>query len=106
MNPSRKIELMHELFGRSDGRRCGECSNLVCGRYHDRILRKCKVYGFTHSEASDWVKRWEACGLFCKSYSGRPVIEIAKRRAYHQPDTEVPEGQVGIDDLLVRGERI
>lgn len=97
---SRKIELMHELFGRNEGRKCGECSNLVCGRYRDRILRKCKVYGLTHSEASDWTKHWEACGLFGKPYAGGPVIEIAKRRAYRQPDVEVLDGQIGMDDIL------
>lgn len=98
MRAHRKIELMHELFGRIEGHSCGECTNLVCGRYHDRILRKCEVYGLTHSEASDWAKRWEACGLFNREYNGAPVIEIAKRRSYHQSDTEVAAGQIGMED--------
>ena len=49
----RKIALMHRLFGVCEGHACRECSNLVNGRYHDRILTKCNVYGLTHSEASD-----------------------------------------------------
>lgn len=74
----RKIDIMHRHFGTSN-HICGECSNLVCGRYHDRILRKCEVYGLTHSEASDWAKRWEACGMFNKEYTGRPIIETVKK---------------------------
>lgn len=27
------------------------------------ILRKCEAYGMTHSEASDWKKSNEPCGL-------------------------------------------
>ena len=74
----RKLELMHNQFGRCDGHTCGECSNFVSGRYHDKMLRKCGVYGLTHSEASDWAKRWAACGMFCKEYTGRPVIELVR----------------------------
>lgn len=100
MRARRKIELMHELFGRSAGHSCGECANLVCSRYRGRILRKCSAYGLTHSEASDWVKRWEACGLFDREYTGTQVIEIAKRRGRHQSDTEVAAGQIGIMEHL------
>lgn len=68
---------MHQIFGVCHGMHiCAECSNFVSGRYHDKILRKCEVYGLTHSEASDWAKRWEACGMFNKEYNGRPIIEV------------------------------
>ena len=66
----RKIALMHRLFGVCEGHACRECSNLVKGRYHDRILTKCKVYGLTHSEASDWAGRWQACGMFNRGVYG------------------------------------
>ena len=50
----RKIELMHRLFGKAGGMHiCKECTNFVRGRYHTKTLQKCKVYGLTHSEASD-----------------------------------------------------
>lgn len=74
----RKLALMHQQFGRCDGHICGECSNLISGRYRGRILRKCRVYGMTHSEASDWAKRWMACGIFNGTYTGRPIIELVK----------------------------
>ena len=41
----RKIALMHRLFGVCEGHACRECRNLVKGRYRDRILTKCEVYG-------------------------------------------------------------
>ena len=32
----------------------------------------------THSEASDWAKRWTACGIFNGVWTGRPIIELVK----------------------------
>lgn len=78
----RKIHLMHSKFGRCESHICGECSNFISGRYHNRYLRKCTVYGATHSEASDWAKSWTACGMFNKEYKGTPIIKFVR-----------PEGQ-------------
>ena len=74
----RKLALMHQKFGRCESHICGECSNLISVCYAGRILRKCTIYGVTHSEASDWAKRWYACGLFNGTYTGRPIIELVK----------------------------
>lgn len=60
----KKNELMRQLFGACEGHVCKECSNFTTGRYTDKTLRKCRVYGLTHSEASDWAGRWPACGMF------------------------------------------
>lgn len=96
----RKIELMHRLFGKTEGHTCRECCNLVEGRYHDRILRKCKVYGLTHSEASDWAKRWLACGMFNKPWDKEPVIRqvVPERKKKEEPDSEPIEGQLSITE--------
>lgn len=95
-NP-RKIDLMHKMFGERTGRSCGECSNLAKGRYHDKMLRKCSVYGLTHSEASDWVLRYEACGMFNQEYSGRPVIELVRHNGGKQLTDEEPlENQLSL----------
>lgn len=72
----KKNDLMRQQFGACAGHICKECSNFVKGRYNDRILRKCQVYGLTHSEASDWAGKWPACGMFNKEYTGRPIIEL------------------------------
>ena len=95
----RKQQLMYKQFGMCDGHLCGECSNLVEGRYHDKILRKCKVYGMTHSEASDWAKRWLACGMFNKPYTGGPIMELVRPvRKQNALTIEEPlEGQMTLE---------
>lgn len=91
----RKTELMHELFGKEEGRRCQECAHLIKIYYHGKILKKCCVYGLTHSEASDWRQKYEACGLINKPYTGRKVIELVKR-GFQCEETHIP-GQYSFD---------
>lgn len=76
----KKIDRMHALFGVEPCHKCGECCNFVSGRYMSKMLRKCRAYGLTHSQASDWAKRWTACGLFNQEYTGRNVIELRGTR--------------------------
>ena len=91
----RKIDLMHYIFGEIPEHKCGECSNLRQYHYRGRGYRKCKVYGETHSEASDWVKKYTACGCFNCEYSDRNIIELVSPI----PKTEEPplEGQMEIE---------
>lgn len=70
----RKIDEMHRRFGILSDKRCGDCSNLISGRYRTKYLSKCTVYGCTHSEASDWRKKNAACGMFNKEWSGKDII--------------------------------
>lgn len=94
----RKIDLMHRLFGTADGHACRECSNLVKGRYHDHILTKCKVYGLTHSEASDWAGRWQACGMFNRAWDKQPVMrEVRPERKQKEADNAPLEGQISLE---------
>ena len=74
----RKIELMHRQFGRCEAHLCGECVHLTSERYHGKTYRKCKVYGLTNSAASDWAKRWTACGMFNRAYTGKPIINLVR----------------------------
>lgn len=95
----RKIDLMHKVFGKTGGMHiCKECSNFVQGQYHDRILRKCKVYGLTHSQASDWAKRYEACGMFNKEWKGHDIIELVKRGGVQPKDVIPLDGQIAFDN--------
>ena len=89
----KKIALMHRLFGVETGHTCGECINFISRQYRSKILRKCAVYGLTHSEASDWAKRGTACKMFGNEYSGRPVIEL--RTEKKEPE-EPLEGQLDL----------
>ena len=80
MGALRKIDFMHKQYGVADGK-CGECCHFVKAWYHTRMLRKCKVYGLTHSEASEWAGRWTACGLFNCPTNHQNVIRTVKRGA-------------------------
>lgn len=86
----RKIDLMHRLFGRVPGKKCKDCSNFASGFYHDRKLQKCEVYGLTHSEASDWRQKYEACGMFDREYDGEPVIRSVRKTMVLPRDPEQP----------------
>lgn len=89
----RKIDAMHSLYGSCQkmiqGRPavCGDCPHYKAGRYHDRILRKCRAYGMTHSEATDWKRSEEPCGLFDIPLPGDfvPVIERLKHERVPEP---------------------
>lgn len=80
MSKIRKIDLMHQLFGKNEQFTCGECRNLVSIVYRGSTYRKCKVYGESCCEATDWAKRWTACGNYNFDYQGVPVIEAIKQR--------------------------
>lgn len=90
----RKIDLMHKMFGKCEGHTCGECNNLIEGYYHDKKLRKCTVYGLTHSEASDWAKRYPACGKFNAEYDGTPIIKYVGK--YRTLSGIVVDGQISM----------
>ena len=96
----KKIDLMHKIFGICEGHTCGECSNLVHVRVGDiRPLTKCKAYGLTNSAASDWAKRYQACGMFNKEYKGRPNIErvIPARTNREEAQRIELEGQMKLE---------
>lgn len=96
----RKIEEMHYRFGKTPGQMCEDCSNLIKGRYHGMYLRKCTVYGATQSEASDWRKKYEACGLYNKPWSGNEIIRTLKHSGMPKPTEEPMEGQITIEELV------
>ena len=78
----RKINAMHKEYGITHiYHQCKECCNFVKGRYHDTILRKCKAYGLTHSEATDWAGKNDACGMFGVPFEATkrtPLIDVLK----------------------------
>lgn len=91
---TRKIEEMHRRFGVLQDKRCEDCSNLIKGRYHGMNLRKCTVYGATHSEASDWRKKYIACGLFNTEWHGTEIIRTLKRSGMPKVPEEPLDGQM------------
>ena len=94
----RKIDLMHRLFGICEGHACRECSNFVKGKYHDRTLCKCRVYGMTNSEASDWAGRWQACGMFNQTWGKNPVMrEVVPERTRKEAENMPLDGQIRLE---------
>lgn len=95
----RKIDAMHERFGVIQDKRCEDCDNLIKGYCGNTFVRKCTVYGATHSEASDWRKKYIACGMFNKEWSGYPIIRVLKRNGGFK-SVELPpiDGQESLFD--------
>lgn len=91
----RKIELMHRLFGQREGHICGECPHLRERRY-DKVYRKCAVYGISASEATDWAKRWPACGMFGREYKGGSVVKLVRYGQSPREPEEPLEGQISM----------
>lgn len=99
---ARKIEAMHARFGVLPEKRCEDCRHLIKGYVGNTFVRKCTVYGATHSEASDWRKKYVACGLYNKEWKGGKIIRVvhcenAKQRRL---DEIVPlDGQISLEEL-------
>ena len=87
----RKIDLMHREFGVSPGNKCKTCSNFWRGRYHDRMYSKCAVYGMTHSEASDWSGRYDACGLYGREWEHGDVMRMVTPNSMAQEQIDGQE---------------
>ena len=83
---AKKIDKMHEMFGREWGHKCKDCRHLSGGvnQYH-----KCEIYGNTSSQATDWATSYEACGLWNQDYKGDiPIMEFGKSRS--KAELQVP----------------
>lgn len=94
-----KIDLMHELFGKGyDGDTCKTCCHLKHSINRNRSYYKCKCYGVTASESSDWRLKYPSCGLYNKPYTwGRTVMEIKKHEGVKKEDVQV-KGQMELFD--------
>lgn len=93
----KKIDLMYKLFGKKEGLRCSDCKAFYRKRYHDILYRKCKNYGDTQSESTDWKASYTACGLAPEGeYFGKNIIEISKREPKAKDD-EPMDGQLELN---------
>ena len=73
----RKIAAMHKEYARAYGYKCADCPWLSKVRGYGKAWFKCAAYGESNSEATDWAKSWDACGLRDKSIDG--LIPMVKR---------------------------
>ena len=94
-----KIELMHKIFGRDAGRKCKNCSNITRGYHSNTRVTKCKIYGNTLSEATDWVNNYVACGMFNKEYTETPIIEL-KKHYKKEVESKPMQGQMELKEEI------
>ena len=78
----RKWNKMQKKFGQSVAGVCRECAHFVrYTHYHGRTYSKCKIYGISASEATDWKGGAKACGLYPgKPYNGGAVVREVERK--------------------------
>ena len=88
MKSAEKIAYMHGLFGIAEGR-CKECSNFQRWEAGNKIVRKCRLYGTSHSETTDWNASFQACGMFNVPPDGVGNLYLRNRR-YHPPAEDGP----------------
>lgn len=90
----RKIDAMHKRFGTSN-HLCKECNHLRCYQPTDRHFYKCKAYGLSRSEATDWKVSNVACGLFGRELPPLfvPVVDQIKHESRKQPERPL-DGQM------------
>ena len=69
----KRIEAMHDMFGYANDF-CKNCCHFGEYRYNRKYF-KCKIYGVSSSEATDWRKNWQACGAF-------NVVTVRERDIY------------------------
>ena len=85
---ARKIEAMHAAYGISSDHKCKDCNHLCCHEY-SRYYYKCRLYGLSASDATDWRVGWTACGMWGKeAHAGIvPILERLKHasRPKNQP---------------------
>lgn len=78
MKSSEKIGFMHARFGTAEGI-CKHCSNFQRWLAGNKLVRKCRIYGVSHSEATDWNATFNACGMYNKDPGG--IGNLYKERA-------------------------
>ena len=93
--PKRKIESMHGKFGIVEGKQCKTCSNFVRNQHGGTKVKKCVVYGYSHSSATDWNTGYTACGMHNKEYHGIEIYKVLQRMP-RKERYEPIEGQLEI----------
>lgn len=76
---NRKLPAMHEMYGIAQGHKCRDCCNIAQvitygGKRSGKEYLKCKAYGDSGGEASDWGKNFLACGLYNIPFDEEPLL--------------------------------
>ena len=91
---NRKITAMHREFGENGAHKCKDCPNLRTFKAGKRRDYKCAAYGISCSQATDWAKRWTACGMYGKQIPADHV-PLMKRLKPAKRQEKPLDGQIG-----------
>ncbi|HWB15943.1 MAG TPA: hypothetical protein VG538_06000 [Vicinamibacterales bacterium] len=60
----RQAEMVRRHGVGPEGATCGECASFVTVEGNTRNYLKCRRYGLSRAESTDWRAKWAACGAF------------------------------------------
>lgn len=90
----RKIAAMHREYGKDIAHKCANCQNFCIYATTSHMLYKCMAYGVSFSSATDWAKRWSACGLYGKPIAADHVPLIKRLKPARRQEKPL-DGQMG-----------
>jgi hypothetical protein len=98
----RKIEAMYERYGKKEEHSCPECCNFIEITYHDKTYFKCKIYGISGGEGTDWRRKYKACGIFNCHFGKNEYTEIKEllKHSPRIPEVITLENQIGMEEIL------
>ena len=88
MTTKEKAEHMYQHFGKCEGHQCRECMHFR-GYEYSKTYFKCKVFGDTGSQATDWGATLVACGLFNKETTLKNIWLADNRWFPHKKKEEL-----------------
>lgn len=94
----RKIDAMHHYYGHGCGK-CESCPHFMYKGIYDNHYFKCRVYGDSASEATDWRKSYDACGLIDKPFPADEIRIVERIIITRRDDTPI-DGQMTVEDFL------
>ena len=95
----RKWEKMQKKFGTSAAGTCNGCSHFIRYTHRGHTYSKCKIYGISASEATDWKGSAQACGLYPgKPYNGGAIVREIERSRKKQENIDGQQSLFGEGD--------
>jgi hypothetical protein len=91
---NRKIGAMHREYGTDCAHKCANCQNFRIYATKSHMLYKCMAYGVSASAATDWAKKWTACGLYGKPLAADHVPLIKRLKPAKRQEKPL-DGQMG-----------
>jgi len=98
----RKIDAMWRKFGGGPrDTQCRTCEHCVKYSPTDRHYWKCRLYGVTGGESTDWRLYWPACGMYNREpVEDVPVIEQLKHLPRAWITRQEIEGQMTMEEAI------